>query len=110
MRAVLCRELGPPENLTVEEVPDPEPGDDQVRIRIEAAGVNYADGLMVQGGYQIKMPLPFTPGMELAGTVDAVGAGVDAPVVGDRVMAMGFGMKEPSTFRAGTTLVMSPIR
>jgi NADPH2:quinone reductase len=91
MRAVLCRELGPPENLTVEEVPDPEPGEDQVRIRIEAAGVNYADGLMVRGGYQIKMPLPFTPGMELAGTVDAVGAGVDAPVVGDRVMAMGFG-------------------
>ncbi|MEL7210601.1 MAG: alcohol dehydrogenase catalytic domain-containing protein, partial [Actinomycetota bacterium] len=91
MRAVICQELGPPENLVVEERPDPEPGDGEVRVRIEAAGVNYADGLMVQGGYQIKMPPPFTPGMELAGTIDAVGGGVSDLAVGDRVMAMGFG-------------------
>ena len=91
MRAVMCRELGPPNGLQVEELPDPQPGDGEVRVRIEAAGVNYADGLMVQGGYQIKMPPPFTPGMELAGTVDAIGPGVDDVTVGDRVMAMGFG-------------------
>lgn len=91
MRAVMCRELGPPQGLRVEELPDPEPGDGEVRIRIEATGVNYADGLMVQGGYQIKMPLPFTPGMELAGTVDAIGADVSGVAAGDRVMAMGFG-------------------
>jgi NADPH2:quinone reductase len=91
MRAVMCRELGPPQGLQVEEMADPEPGEGEVRIRIEAAGVNYADGLMVQGGYQIKMPLPFTPGMELAGMVDAVGAGVSGVAVGDRAMAMAFG-------------------
>lgn len=91
MRAVVCRELGPPQGLRVEEQPDPQPGPQEVRVRIEAAGVNYADGLMVQGGYQIKVPPPFTPGMELAGTVDAVGEDVTGAAVGDRVMAMGFG-------------------
>ena len=91
MRAVMCHALGPPEQLVIEERPDPEPGPGQVRIRVEAAGVNFADALVVQGGYQVKPPLPFTPGMELAGVVDRVGDGVGSVAAGDRVMAMGLG-------------------
>lgn len=91
MRAVTCHALGPPAELVVEAGPDPEPGSGEVRIRVEAAGVNFADALVVQGGYQVKPPLPFTPGMELAGVVDRVGDGVGSVVAGDRVMAMGLG-------------------
>ena len=57
-------------------------------MAVRAAGVNYVDGLFVQGKYQIKPPLPFTPGGEVAGDVVAVGEGVDAVAVGDRVLAM----------------------
>lgn len=88
MRALLCTEFGPTSSLRLAEVPDPVPGPGEVRIRVEAAGLNYPDGLMVQGKYQVKPPLPFVPGMELAGVVDAVGAGVEAFVPGDTVMAV----------------------
>jgi NADPH2:quinone reductase len=92
MRIVVCPELGPLSNLVVEERPDPEPGDGQVVVAVRAAGVNYVDGLICQGGYQIKPPVPFTPGMEIAGEVVAIGSGVSGFGVGDRVMAMtGFG-------------------
>lgn len=88
MRAVVCHEFGPIEQLRVEPRPDPEPGPGQVVVAVRAAGVNYVDGLFVQGRYQIKPPLPFTPGGEVAGDVRAVGAGVDTVAVGDRVLAM----------------------
>lgn len=92
MRAVVVNEFGPPESLRVEEVPVPEPGPGQVRIRVDAAGVNFVDALMAAGGYQLKPSLPYTPGSEVAGTVDAVGAGVGGPLVGARVLAScGFG-------------------
>ena len=87
MRALLCKEFGPVPGLQVAEVPDPVAGDGQVLVRVEAAGLNYPDGLMVQGKYQVRPPLPFVPGMELAGVVDAVGKGVDAFAPGDPVMA-----------------------
>jgi NADPH:quinone reductase len=87
MRCVVCTELGPPEDLAVTEAPTPEPGEDQVRIAIEAAGVNYVDGLIAAGRYQVKLTPPFIPGSEVAGVIDAVGAGVDGGRVGERVFA-----------------------
>ena len=71
VRAVVCRELGPPSVLRVEERPDPEPGPGEVAIAVEAAGVNFVDGLFVAGQYQIKPALPFVPGSEVAGRVGA---------------------------------------
>lgn len=88
MRAVVCTELAPLDRLTIEERPDPEPRPGQVVVAVRAAGVNYVDALFVQGLYQIKPPLPFTPGGEVAGDVVAVGEGVDGVAVGDRVLAM----------------------
>ena len=76
MRAVVCRELSGPQSLSVEEVPDPKPGPGEVAVDVAAAGLNFADTLMVTGKYQEKPELPFTPGLELAGTVTALGAGV----------------------------------
>ena len=73
MRAAVCHELGPPSVLRVEERPDPEPGPGQVAVAVEAAGVNFVDGLFVAGQYQIKPSLPFVPGSEVAGHVVAVG-------------------------------------
>jgi NADPH2:quinone reductase len=88
MRAVVCQEFAPIDQLVLEERPDPSPDPGQVVVAVQAAGVNFVDGLFVQGKYQIKPPLPFTPGGEVAGDVVAVGDGVDAVAVGDRVLAM----------------------
>ena len=85
MRTVICRELGPPDALVVEERPVPEPGPGQIRVTMRAAGVNYVDGLIAAGRYQVRMEPPFVPGSELAGEVDAVGEGVTALKPGDRV-------------------------
>ena len=80
MRAVVCRAWGPPESLVVEDVPEPTPGPNDVLIRIRACGVNFADALIVQGRYQEKPPLPFTPGLEVAGEIVAMGKDVaDSP-------------------------------
>jgi NADPH2:quinone reductase len=87
MRAVVCHELGPPDLLTVEEREDPQPDAGRVVVAVEAAGVNFVDGLFIAGTYQIKPPLPFTPGSEIAGRVVALGDGVTGQRVGDRVMA-----------------------
>jgi len=87
MKAVLCKEFGEPDSLTVEEVPDPVPAAGQVVIDVHACGVNFPDVLIVQGKYQFKPDLPFTPGGEVAGTVSAVGEGVVGFRIGDRVMA-----------------------
>ncbi len=83
MRAIRVQEVGGPEVLRVEEVPSPEPGEGKVRVRIEAAGVNFIDIYVRTGAY--KAETPFTPGMEAAGVVDAVGPGVTGLSVGDRV-------------------------
>ncbi len=88
MRAVVCEEFAPIADLVVRERPDPEPGPGKVVVAVRAAGVNYVDGLFVQGRYQIKPPLPFTPGGEVAGDVVAVGDGVQGVALGDRVLAM----------------------
>ena len=87
MKAVLCKEFGPPESLVVEEVALPEPGQAQVRIEVHAAAVNFPDGLIIQNKYQFKPPLPFSPGGEVAGIVSKIGPGVSKVKVGDRVIA-----------------------
>jgi NADPH2:quinone reductase len=88
MKALVCVEHGPPEKLVVQDLPAPEPGKGEVRIRMHAAGVNFPDVLIIQNLYQFKPPLPFSPGGEAAGVVDAVGEGVTRFKVGDRVIAM----------------------
>jgi NADPH2:quinone reductase len=88
MRRVICRQLGPPETLEVESIDDPEPRSGQVVVQLGAAGVNYVDALFVAGEYQIKPPLPFTPGSEIAGEIVAVADDVRGPSIGDRVLAM----------------------
>jgi NADPH:quinone reductase len=87
MRATICHVFGEPEDLEVRQV-DPSPcGRQQVRVHIWAAGLNYVDALFVQGRYQIRPALPFTPGSEFAGEVTEVGEGVQRWRVGDRVMS-----------------------
>ncbi len=88
MKALLCVEHGLPEKLVVRDIPAPEPGRGQVRIAMKAAGVNFPDALIIQNLYQFKPALPFSPGGEAAGVVDAVGEGVTRFKVGDRVLAM----------------------
>lgn len=88
MKALLCTELGGPELLSVRELPSPQPAAGEVRIDVHAGAFNYPDTLIIQGRYQEKPPLPFTPGCELAGVISAVGDGVDGFAVGDRVFAV----------------------
>ncbi|MFN2460578.1 MAG: NADPH:quinone oxidoreductase family protein [Candidatus Velthaea sp.] len=87
MQAVVCRALGPPEALVVTDVPEPVAGAGEALIDVHAAGLNFPDALLVQGLYQIRPPLPFTPGVEAAGVVRAVGDGVRDLRPGDRVIA-----------------------
>lgn len=87
MRAIVCREFAPYTQLKVEEVADPVPAEGQVLVDVKAAGVNFPDILLVEGKYQMKPPLPFTPGGECAGVVAAVGEGVKGFKPGDRVIA-----------------------
>lgn len=89
MRALLSLEKGGPESLVlVTDAPVPEPGPGEVRIRIHASSVNFPDLLRIEDRYQHRPPRPFAPGSEVAGTVDALGAGVAGLAPGQRVMAM----------------------
>ncbi|MDZ7714403.1 MAG: NADPH:quinone oxidoreductase family protein [Rhodovibrio sp.] len=89
MRRIACREHGALETLTLEaDAPVPEPAAGEVAIDVAAAGLNYADTLMVAGSYQATPALPFAPGLEAAGTVRAVGSGVDSLSPGQRVLAI----------------------
>ena len=87
MKAVLCKSFGPPESLVFADIDTPTPGADQVLIGIKACGVNFPDTLIIQGKYQYKPPLPFAPGGEVAGVIEAIGEGVDGFAPGDRVIA-----------------------
>jgi len=87
LKAVLCKELGPPEKLVVEEVASPKAGKGQVVVSVKAAGVNFPDTLIIQGKYQFKPEPPFSPGGEVAGVVKEVGEGVSGVKPGDRVIA-----------------------
>ena len=91
MKALMCTRYGPLDQLTIADLPSPIPGPRQVRIDIKAAALNFPDALMVQGLYQVKPPLPFSPGSEFAGVVNEVGSEVKNYKVGDRVIAFGLG-------------------
>lgn len=91
MKAAVVEAFGPPETLTFKEVPDPEPGPHDVVVDVTAAGVGYVDGLLVQGLYQVKPPLPYIPGNEFAGRVRAAGSSVTHLKPGDRVMGTAAG-------------------
>ena len=85
MRAARCLEYGPPSSVVVVEVPEPVASEGQVVVEVAAAAVNFPDVLLVADQYQFHLPVPFTVGSEFAGTVTAVGTGVDGVAVGDRV-------------------------
>jgi NADPH:quinone reductase len=86
VKALVCREFGPIENLRVEEIDTPRPGPGQVLIDVKASSLNFPDALMVQGLYQVKPPLPFSPGHEVAGVVAKLGEGVLGVAAGDAVI------------------------
>ncbi|KAA2232143.1 NADPH:quinone oxidoreductase family protein [Salinarimonas soli] len=92
MKALLAKAFGPPETLVVEDVPDPVPGPGEVVVRVRAAALNFFDTLIIENRYQFKPPLPFSPSAECAGTIEALGPGVEGWAVGERVAAyLGWG-------------------
>jgi NADPH:quinone reductase len=88
MKAIICKEFGLPNTLVLEEVPSPSPQPDEVLINVSACGVNFPDLLIIQNKYQFKPNLPFSPGGEVSGTIEAVGEKVTRWKVGDRVVAL----------------------
>src|ERR1700682_3904865 len=88
MKAIRCREWGAPDVLRLEETESPRLERHQVRIRSHAAGVNFADSLMVGGTYQVKPPFPFSPGLEAAGEIVETGNAVAGLRVGQRALAV----------------------
>lgn len=89
MRAMVVERLGPPDVMELREVPRSEPGPGEVRLKVEAVGINFADVLAVAGEYLTRTRVPYTPGMEFAGVVDAVGEDVQGVEVGTRVASLG---------------------
>ncbi len=86
MKAVLCKELGPPSKLVLEEIETPKPKANEVLIQVKACSVNFPDSLIIQGLYQFKPDLPFSPGSDMAGIVLELGEGVSNLKVGDEVI------------------------
>ena len=92
MKAVVCTEHGSPKLLQIDDLPSPELGEGQVRVKVNSVGINYVEGLMVEGTYQIVIPPPFVPCSDLAGVVTEVGVAVPNISVGQKVLvSMGIG-------------------
>ena len=92
MRAILCKELGPADKLVIEDIPSPQVSGDGVKVKVKAAGLNFPDTLIIEGKYQIKPELPFSPGGEMAGEIIEVGPDVKNLKPGMRVMGLtGYG-------------------
>ena len=92
MRAILCKEYGPAEKLVIEDIECPAPSGNQVKVKVKAAGLNFPDTLIIEGKYQIKPEMPFSPGGEMAGEVLEVGEGVKNFKPGQRIMGLtGYG-------------------
>jgi NADPH2:quinone reductase len=87
MRALLSHETGGPDTLRLSDVPEPTPGPGDLLVRVRACAINYPDVLIIEDKYQFRPPRPFSPGGEVAGVIKAVGEGVTAVKVGDRVLA-----------------------
>ncbi|MBN8938448.1 MAG: NADPH:quinone oxidoreductase family protein [Rhizobiales bacterium] len=85
MKAVLCKTFGPPESLVIEELPDPSAGPGEVVVAVTAVGLNFFDNLIIKNMYQVKPPMPFSPGSEFAGRILSLGDGVAGFKIGDRV-------------------------
>ena len=88
MKALVCEAYGPVENLVYRDLPDPVPGAGEILVAVRAIGVNFPDGLLVEGKYQARPACPFAPGSEVSGDVIALGAGVNDFQVGDRVLSL----------------------
>lgn len=86
MKALLCTKLGGPADLSIEELPEPQPGPGEALVRITAAALNFFDTLIIAGRYQVKPELPFSPGGEACGVVEALGPGAEGVAPGDRVV------------------------
>jgi NADPH:quinone reductase len=86
VRAVVCKEYGPPEKLVVEDLQDPSPGPGEVLVDVKAAAATFPDTLMLENKYQFKAPPPYVPGGEVAGLVAGLGEGVEGLKVGDRIV------------------------
>lgn len=109
MKALLCKQFGPPETLTVEEVDTPAIGPDDVLIDVHAAAVNFPDSLIIEDKYQVKPELPFSPGGELAGAIAAVGDNVTHLKVGDDVIAFtGYGAFAQQVATAANRVIPMP--
>jgi NADPH2:quinone reductase len=107
MKAWQVRELGEPRDvLALEDVPDPDPGPGQVLVRVLGAAANFPDVLMCRGGYQVRPPLPYTPGIELCGEVVSPGPGVTGYEAGDRIIGgpVGGAFAELALMNADTAL------
>ena len=110
MRALLCTQWGPPEDLAVVELPEPVPGEHQALLEVHAAAVNFPDALIIQNKYQFKPQLPFAPGGECAGVVKAVGPGAERVKVGDQVIAFtGWGAMAEQVLVDARQLVPMPV-
>jgi len=91
MKALICREHGPPESLVIEETDDPTPGEGQIVVDVHAAGINFPDILVFAGKYQVRFEPPFIPGYEACGVVSELGDGVTRHAVGDKVIVTPMG-------------------
>ncbi|UFZ06610.1 NADPH:quinone oxidoreductase family protein [Bradyrhizobium ontarionense] len=108
-RAIVCRALGPPEQLRLEAIAPHPLGEREVRVKIRAAGINFPDILMAAGEYQLKPELPFTPGVEAAGDVIETGAAVTGAAIGDKVIVrMRFGAYAEEAVVAASQLTPLP--
>ena len=108
MKAMLSRQVGGPETLTLEDLPDPRPDSGEVLLAVKACGVNYPDLLIIEDRYQFKPPRPFAPGGEVAGVIEAVGPGVEQFRPGDRVIGSSIagGMAEKLVIKADQCIGM----
>ena len=91
MRALVCKEYGPPSQLILDDLDDPKPSKGQILIKVKAAGINFPDVLSIEGKYQVKTEPPFIPGNEASGIIEAVGEGVERFKLGDQVITMSKG-------------------
>src|SRR6188508_2190071 len=109
MKAILCRQPGGPDDLTLVDIPDPVAGPGEAVVKIEAAGLNFFDTLIIAGKYQTKPAFPFSPAAEFAGVVENTGSGVERVQAGDRVMGyVGYGCARERIAVKAETLVGIP--
>lgn len=111
MKALLCEALGPPETLVIRDLPEDRPGPGQIAVAVKAAALNFFDTLIIQGRYQTKPALPFSPSAECAGTIVALGPGVSGWRIGERVAAwLGHGAARERVIVDADSVVRIPER